>query len=304
MRGRWPGALAAGLAAAALLVAPSQAGAKPGYFVFPKYHETALAVGGTHGFTISISRSSGWVTLHASSDEGAAVYLVRPRRSSRNGIRARFPGVGRIAVRFHPSGPPVRTKAPFFPGCRGGGEIEQPGTFTGTIRFRGERDFTRVAARRARGLVQHSFREVCKGPTGHEKPDGFSGYLLEALKRSPGRLVSFSATRFSIFGELDDEVHFLANTAERRASMRIARIASVTAGTESFVVADPTARSTSASVAPPAPFGGTAEFRLAPDGRPELDGTLSVDLPGAPAVELAGPSFSPQLCIDRRCTGG
>jgi hypothetical protein len=47
---------------------------------------------------------------------------------------------------------------------------------------------------------------------------------------------------------------------------------------------------------PPPPFAGSASFRDPASGPPSWTGPLSVSLPGAPAVQLAGPNFSARLC--------
>ncbi|HEV7483061.1 MAG TPA: hypothetical protein VGO13_08170 [Solirubrobacterales bacterium] len=47
---------------------------------------------------------------------------------------------------------------------------------------------------------------------------------------------------------------------------------------------------------PPPPFVGSASFRDPADGPPSWTGPLSISLPGAPAVQLAGPNLAARLC--------
>ena len=305
MRRRQLGAsLVTGLAiAASVALAPAQA--KPGYSVFPGFRQSEFSLKGTHGYEVTVTHFGRRVALHASDGDSAAIYLVPARKPSGDGtIKATFPGVGRVSVRFDPSGQPRRSPPFFAPECRGRGEVRQRGTFRGTIRFRGEEGFTQVTVGKASGFVHLSHREVCKGGPGGNSESLEEGYSLTSYARSQGRLIVFRASRMSFEGLFDDYTTHSAQIMERRRGMMIARVATaLDASPRTFAVSGPPARPDSASISPPAPFRGTADFHGTVGGQADWEGTLAIDLPGASDLELAGPSFSSQLCLKRRCTG-
>jgi hypothetical protein len=286
--------------AATLMAAPA-AVAKPGYFVWPGQQSSELTVKGTQDFKVTIARSPRYVELNASNGDTAAIYIVRAAKGPMDIIEARFPGLGRVSLRFHPRGD-AEHESPFFP-CKGRGSIKQNGVFRGVIRFRGEEGFTRVAATRASGFLYRSFRQVCKGGSDSRLTSPL-GYSLAARERSPGRLVRFSAFRATEDPFIDGHTHHFAHAQERRDGMRIARVAVTTEVSPStFAVEGLGAPPRSATVAPPSPFSGTASFDAPSSGPVEWRGTLAVELPGLGVVPLAGPSFEAELCLNKRCSG-
>ncbi len=291
--------------AAVAVAAPSPAAAKPRHIVFPGGLESEFSIRGTNGYELTIAHIRKRVELYASKGDASAIYLVRAPRPSGDGtIEATLPGVGRISVRFEPSGP-ARRSPPFFPpgaGCSGGGEVKQRGTFRGTIRFAGEQSFTRVSTGSARGFTRVVTREVCKGGSNGKAVRGVRGYSLTSLARSRGRQVFFGATRETSEDVIRGDTSYWAQAYERRRGMQIVRIALVHAGPATFAVAGPPARPSSASVAPPAPFRGTATFDATLD-TPTWEGSLAIDLPGASGLQLTGPAFSSRLCHNRLCRG-
>ncbi len=296
------GAAVAGLAIAALFGAPS-AQAKPGYVVFPGSRENTFSAKGTNGFRVTVSHIGRRVELTASKGDAAAIYLVGAAKPSPKGnIEATFPGRGRVSVRFAPSGPAHRTPPFYPPECNGGGEVRQRGTFRGTIRFWGEQRFTRIVATSARGFVRRAYKEVCRdgSPDSRSQPD--PTYSLSADAWANGRLVSFTALRPAPGSALIDESTYFGSSFERRRGMSTVKVAVAHADEETFAVAGPPARPSSANVAPPAPFRGTASFEQTAEGRLSWEGTLAVDLPGIDGLPLAGPVFQARLCFNQRCT--
>jgi hypothetical protein len=75
---------------------------------------------------------------------------------------------------------------------------------------------------------------------------------------------------------------------EKRGRMSVARIAGVRAPASAFAF-DQAAGT--ATVAPPAPFSGSASLQRNADGSKAWAGPLSVDVLGADPVTLAGPRF-------------
>lgn len=300
-------ALTLGLCALAALALSPAASAKSGYYAFPGYRESALSLKGTHGFQVSVSANDRIAELSVTRKDSVAVYYVKADGPPGERIEATFPGLGRVAVGFHPS-QAVQRKPPFFPHCHGGAGTVQKGVFRGTIKFRGEGGFTAVNALHARGYIESTSREVCPRDDhdsstdidvgGHPTP----GYSLAATKRSGGRILSFSAFRQTSESVIDDETWFTAVLAEKVRAMRILRVASATVQSGGLPVTGDQRGPNSTSVSPPAPFRGTANFE-GTGNESTWEGTLAVDLPGAPDLELTGPSFRSSLCLNKKCVG-
>jgi len=282
----------------ALLLLSPGASAKPGYFVWPAVRESQISVKGTNGFDVTIARTARWVELSASKGDASAHYLIqrRWRPNSGYGIHATFPGLGKVSLRFLPSDK-VERRPPF---CEGRASIQRFGVFRGIIRFEGELGYTRVVSSGGRGHTYRSFREVCKD-SGHAVPT--RGYFLSSEARSQGRTVSFTAFRSFAEWPSDDETTYSANLLERRRGMIILRNAFARAPASSLSIEGAANRPNSATVAPSAPFSGTASFLVPPGAPAEWTGTLAVDLPGAGTVPLTGPQFESQLCLNDRCVG-
>jgi hypothetical protein len=290
-----------------LLLLPTAAVGKSGYFLFPGSRESSLSLKGTHGYRIVVSSSDRGVELSASNGKGVAYYAVKARRPYREGIiKATFPLLGRVAVRFHPSGKPQHI--PPFPHCHGGRTTIQRGVFRGTIEFQGEEGFTNAHTTQARGKLTSISREVC--PRSDHDPstdiavgtNPTPGYSLSAVANSPGRQLAFSAFRSTSDSALGGNTWFSAFLLERRGGMRVIRVAFDHANLEDFAVGGDKRRPDSASVTPSLPFRGTAAFQ-ADAGVTTWAGPLTVDLPGAPDLQLTGPSFRSSLCLNKRCVG-
>jgi hypothetical protein len=295
---RW--ALLLACATTALLLAPVGASAKPGYIVTPGDHAVELTLKGSHGYEISIVARNHGFELDASRKANVVVYLLRRNRLRGDRIEAKLPGVGRVSLRFHPVGP-VHREPGFFPQCRGGETVKQPGYLLGTIRFRGEQGYTAVRATRAQGQIVTRAKEVCKRSIfGHSKPKGEEHTSrLFAYSRSGGRVVAFSAG--TLRNPLSTATFFSGSATDWREGMVIFREAVVLGAEDQFVMGDAGDFPLTASVTPPAPFLGSAAFQRMPEGNNAWTGSLSVDLPGVGPVALAGPDFSARLCQDSGC---
>ena len=291
--------LASGLAA--LLASAPGANAKPGYVVLPGSHSVELNLEGSHGFRIGAGKVGRYFYFQTADQRSVATYLNLSPRQKGDGIKAKFPGFGRISVRFHPQGPPQR-EPPFFPQCEGGGSTKQRGQFVGTIRFRGERGYTSVKATRASGEVATSEKEICRRSMFDDGPDVESDRTeLWASSRSKGRAVGFDA---STLGPPEAaSTTFGASVMERRLGVTIFR-STFTDGKEGQLVAgDSRPHPLSATVAPPAPFHGSAQFQRTAEGDRSWTGTLSVHFPGLDQVALTGPSFDARFCQHSGCHG-
>jgi hypothetical protein len=283
----------------ALMITSPIASAKPGYVTFPAERVSQVAVKGTQGFRITIVRAHGRVQLTANKGKTSAIYIVRSAKAPADRIAARFPGLGRISLRFHPTGEPMYP-APF---CRGRPPIKQVGIFRGMIRFNGERGFTRAVASRARGYMYRSFKEVCRGAEGGLFNEPIPGYSLTAKARSHGGGVLFSAFRSTEDSMTQGETYYSALMSEKRSGMSVVRTVFVRAGPSTFVVEGPSTTPELTTVAPPAPFTGDASFRWVSGMSTEWSGSLLVELPGAGTVPLTGGAFESKFCLNKHCLG-
>lgn len=257
---------------------------------------------GSNGYRITVSADpegvDSSVQLTVEGHSGVALYIA-PGHVTPNTIRARFGRLGRISVRFKPSGRQrhVKVRKKCFRD-RPPVVSSRLGNFVGTIRFRGERGYTRVSAHRAQGgigdpLANTSKKHGCEfHESSAERKRELESVSLEASP--PGGRVSFFAGR--LFGSRPplapsgaapgkDQYLFLAGEAEKTGQMRILRFAAALGGSETFVFDESLA---SATVSPPFPFTGSGSFLRNPDGSTSWTGTLAVSLPGLGSVQLTG----------------
>lgn len=299
MRRRTKAALLA-CVVAVLLTAPA-ASAKPGYVVIPGSHSVELNLKGSHGFRIGAGKVGRFFYFQAADQRSVATYLNRSPKQKGSGIKAKFPGIGRISVRFEPQGSPQR-EPPFFSRCRGGAAVTQRGLFVGTIEFHGERGYTSVTATRAPGEVATTEREICKRSTFDDAPDVEADRTeLWAYSRSKGRAVGFSA---STLGPPESpSITFGASVVERRQGMAIFRSTFASGEASQLVTGDSRPHPFSGTVTPPSPFHGSAQFQRTPEGDRSWTGSLSVYFPGLDRVALTGPSFDARFCQHSGCHG-
>jgi len=290
--------------AIALLALPALASAKPGYLVFPGSHEAEMHLKGSNGYSIDISKADrGFLEMYVGKDSGVAIYLVRHSQLGGDDIGVQFPGVGRVSTRFHPVGP-AETKSGSFKQCKGGQIILQKGYFEGTIHIRGEQSYTAADATRAWGEVLTRSREICKRSIFEpDKPSQTENATrLLAFSRSKGRQVAFSANRVDFPpGPL---TFFFGYVTEEREGMQILRQVVAHGSEKTLTLGDDGNFPSSATVDPPSPFHGSATFQRQADGQSTWTGPLSVEMPGAGRVDLAGQGFTAKLCKDAGCHSG
>lgn len=299
LRRTYPAFLAC--AVAALLALAPGTNAKPGYVVTPGSHSVELSLKGSHGFRISAGRFGRPFYFQTADERSVTTYFKRSPRQRGDGIEAKFPGVGRISVRFQPQGAPQHLP-PFFSRCEGGETTKQRGVFVGTIRFHGERGYTSVEATRASGEVTTSEREICKRSIFDDGPDSEAERTeLWAYSRSKGQSIGFDA---STWGPAESPLTtFGASVVERHRGLTIFRHTFAEGKESQLIAGDSRPHPLSATVTPPAPFHGSAEFQRAPEGDRSWTGSLSVDFPGLERVALTGPSFDAHFCQHSGCHG-
>ncbi len=297
------------LAALVLAAAPGAAAAKPGFFVEGPQKQSEFKLPATNGYRISVSaagaggKRSPNVFISASHGERYDVqYLARGLSAADGSLKAKLPGVGRIAVQFNQRSVSREAVAG---NCKGRASLIRHGMFQGRIELHGERGYTSVHSTSAPGQITQSFRQVCdRGEGGHREARGNSFHLESLLAGREGkRTLSFSVSRFDLgprFG--GPSVFFSASSSVRRHGFFVFASASAEGKPSMFLTPDPAGALENASVSPPAPFHGSATFHLDSPTSASWTGTLGVELPGVGDVPLAGADFWSALCEDATCT--
>lgn len=302
--------LALVLAALVLVALPAGAAAKPGFSVIGPERSTEFALPATNGYRVSVSATPSRgkrfsnVFISASKGQRSTVqYLAKGLDTADGQVKAKLPGVGRIAVRFNEL---KASREAVADNCKGRAAIIRHGTFVGTIELHGEHGYTSVHSRRAPGTITLSFRQVCdQREPGHKETGGGDFPHLKTLivGREGRRTLSFSALRFDFgprFG--GPSVSFSASSSMQRHGFFVLASASVEGKPAMFLTPDRVGVLEDASVTPPAPFHGSATFHLDSPTSSSWTGTLSVELPGVGDVPLAGSGFWSGLCEDTHCT--
>ena len=276
----------------------------------------AFTVAGSNGYSLYVRSERGIVTIVAADrrppvttisaagairppntgNVAASTYYAFGSPADPRVIRAVIGHLGKIAVSFKGSGRVHITK--LDQGRRRARKCEAPariirrlGTFTGTIKFRGENGYTTLDVRSARGSIGTSPSGNCAVSTPRRGAsrardsiatqnaflraiDNRSGVQFEAAAGGGG--VTFNA---SWSGSLGDD-------------LIVSRTASATAVPSSFAFAEALS---SARVTPPAPFAGSASFASVATSRlSRWAGDLTVAFPGA-TLPLTGPRFTASL---------
>ncbi|MGN6257301.1 MAG: hypothetical protein ACTHN3_06075 [Solirubrobacterales bacterium] len=282
-------ALATGLVVAAPASAASQA-------TFEKKVEVSLS--GSNGYRITVSGEplrglSHLVILSAETATMDAFYIV-PGHVSETSLRANLGALGQISLRYHPRGKKPLKNVPER--CFTGGSSESrthPLTLHGTIRFTGENGYTSLLAHRAQGVLREKL--TCgEAPLGPRSP-GHSHYPILATHSQHGP--TFIAGHFPLGGLRTEKLpggplEFLAIEIQSRHRMQIFRTAAVGAPLSDFTY---DSALTSATVTPPPPFSGSAQFERLSKGSISWSGTLSVAFPGHDSVPLTGPFSTAEL---------
>jgi hypothetical protein len=202
-------------------------------------------------------------------------------------LQATFGSVGSVSLSFE------RRKRSASHPRRGCAVIEESGVFRGTFSFAGENGFTEAGATSIPGEVVRFPNGFCA--LGGDRPNPRVPSFLRATSltaRTPTRngFVEFGATTL----HADHELNFGALAQERLGAMKISR--SADAHTFDGIGVLTPNKLGRIAVDPPPPFVGNASFRDPAGGPPSWTGSLSVSLPGAPTVPLAGPDFVARLC--------
>lgn len=301
---------------AALIGAPAAA-AKPATEVFPAARIAFLKAKGTNGWHLQVSavlpsgkkakQPIGFFTAGPHREEVS--YTGSEGRVSGDGLIAgRVPGIGRIAVRFEQT-----SEQPVTYGAEGGCKVEGKsavlkGIFRGKIEFHGEGGYTTVQRSSAPGTIEVHPRIVCPRPKNlpHQPTADGEGteYLLAGRDEGDGGSLTLAAfaTGLKIPGA-GSLTSFSATYTHRHGKLLIAATtrAAGEEGKANFSLTAPSGLPTEATVAPPAPFSGTATFKLESPTTASWTGDLSVEVPTLGTVNLAEPGFWAGACATE-CT--
>jgi hypothetical protein len=275
----------------------------------------AFTVRGTNGFTIDVGSERGLVTIAASerrppiatfspsgrprpagdANGASSIYHARGSSSNPGEVDAPLGRLGRISVRFRPSGETHVTVLPSGDCAEPNRIVRRLGTFTGTIEFQGEHGYTSVAAQSARGSVGTPLPSGCATATASRPggdhapwPDPATAVLRAANKRVG---TSFRATT------TDTGVAFLATLDERLGDgLVVTRRAYAGAPPSTFSF---DRALSSARVKPPAPFSGVGRFESGGEHRDgSWTGSLRATFPGV-SVPMTGAGFKTSLGAGR-----
>ncbi len=217
-------------------------------------------------------------------------------------VRARFGSMGRVSLRFRPSGR-VRERDPQA-GCDGGVETTEYGRFVGHLSFHGEGYF-HVSSARGKAYIVHSPRLGCgKGQAAETHPKSLRSYvastpllpddhsiaLLYASTRSHRRYVGITTMHL---GGSPPGADVQLGIVEPRHGMAIGHGVYLHGPRGTLLTSLPGAHPATATLAPPPPFYGEAAYS---EESGAWTGTLGVRLAGL-SLPLTGPGFHVHLCV-------
>lgn len=206
-------------------------------------------------------------------------------------VKASFGTLGRVDLDLRPNNGREGQFVANAP-CNGTRESYEKATYRGVLEFHGEEGFAAVSASRIAASPEAFVDLICVNHFEiHAKglEPGAIGAGLRAEMEKPKRArVEFSVTKNQPNGRALVRVR----TAERRHGLLIRRGVELLLGPTAFEYDD--ALST-ATVAPPAPFSGSAVYRRDAAPAKRWSGDLSVDLPGRADVSLTRPDLEVTL---------
>jgi hypothetical protein len=221
------------------------------------------------------------ISMYVSRPGELAIY-TRPGRVTSEGIWANYGKLGRIAMRFHPSGKFALEKPP----CERRKIIFRSGFYAGSIVFHGEQGYSGLTARRAKADLSFFLGTLCPGAL--KSVGRGPGADLNATPRSSNPSFGFEALK----NGPDKATYYGTAIRETRGKTVIYRAAGGTAAPEAFSYDSSLSQAT---VTLPEPFSGSATFQRGPGGANSWLGDLSVDLPGRSGLALAGSNFKAKL---------
>lgn len=314
-------ALLAAATIVVLLAAPTGAAAgKPGRIKQKPSVSTDLEMRGTNGFRLDLfTLDRGGVVLfaHRGVDVNVSYFAQthhpRGKRSDPDKLNFRIGHLGHFRGRFVPTS---SVEENLEPGCEGDPPTIEKGYFVGSFRFRGERGYTAVHSRRLRGSVTRRPGSICTVPDGppwhlsaHQaraerkrRHDEF--HLVAADEKAD---IMFDARHREATKDEPEQTSYQASmNGKKVGAFRVSYIVSSfgfePATETTFQAPNLSEPLSEATVAPPAPFSGSATFHLDDPKTASWTGDLAVDMPGLGEVPLTGEGIDAGLCKGSSCT--
>jgi hypothetical protein len=256
-------------------------------------HSAAFRVDASNGYQILALANSeradgrGEIVLFVARRDAAAAY-VAPAELTATGVEADLGRLGEVALDVVPSGR-TRTLRSRCGGEAGERFSFEPQSYRGRFEFHGEEGFAEAVSA-SPTEYNRFFADLACGTVIGEETSGprLRGARLRLRSHRGASRLSLQANKNRPGARTRVEVE----THERRQGIAISRSRTVWAGSDAFDF-DPLLRT--ATLAPPLPFTGHAEFHLGASAANRWTGDLTVDLPGRSDVPLAGPSIAATL---------
>lgn len=312
--------VAVSLVAAAVFAAAGTGQAKPrhaGMEVRPADASGYVLLGKRGGYDIDLYLPDKRVAiLYVSSFEeaGGSVagatsgYAVHTKEPLTGGVvRAGLGPLGRVSLRFRPNGRIRRHH--LERGCKGRPAVTEYGRFVGHVSFDGEGGYLRASFNSGRGEITRSYRLVCNQPRAYGSgPQSLREYampnigfsypppsiaLLYAAARDHGRSIWIRAAHQE---GSPPGAEVQVGSLESDGGMAIGRSAHVDGFPGTLLTSLPGVHPATATLAPPAPFYGEANYLEKSPTSHGWTGTLGVDLPGL-TLPLTGSGFYTSLCV-------
>jgi hypothetical protein len=246
-------------------------------------------------------------------DYVATAYAVRLHGDAGKGhFTARFPGIGEIAVRFQHKG--RRRVGHNQRGCKGPLPVREDGFVRGEIKLKGERGYFHVSRRLAGAQLKRTFQLACTSdhasyedvevgspPRAYLAPSfgigSFNGHsttaVLYAFARTEGRYIAMRAAHIQ---DAPPGAELQAGVLEGDRRMAIAHNAGVQGEAGTLLTSLPGEHPASATLSPPAPFHGQAEFLENSTHSHGWTGSLGISFPGFD-IPLTGHGYYTSLCV-------
>ncbi len=213
------------------------------------------------------------------SDKRSSVLYVAPAVVTPTRLDADLGALGQISLSISSSG----VKRTLKSRCGGDPITHEPNVYRGTFEFHGEEGYSEASATELPEFSRFVADFGCGGTgSGETGGPGVPGARLRLYGGKGHNRFSLQVNknRPSARTRLEVEVH------EKRGRIEISRGTTLWSGAGAFRY-DPLLRT--ATLAPSAPFSGSATFHRTAVGADRLSGNLTVDLPGRSGVPLAAP---------------